>query len=114
MEDKDLLLVQHFFDENAQQHIADNGFTERIMGQLADTNSKWFIRLWNTACYLAFAVLFIVLDGWSMLLESLAALLHPLLVTPVSQQLCAIVAIAFGLMFVAAGEIYLRESTEKI
>ncbi len=38
-DDKDLLL-QQFFSEAAQQQIADNGFTERVMQQLPKTEEQ--------------------------------------------------------------------------
>lgn len=43
-------LLQQFFSEAAQQTIADNGFTERVMSRLPVRNMKLFTRIWTACC----------------------------------------------------------------
>lgn len=69
-EDNNDLLLQQFFSEAAQQQIADNGFTERVMQALPQQstfNIKLFNRLWTLFCVAVFVVLFVVFRGWELL-----------------------------------------------
>ena len=70
-EDNDLLLRQ-FFQQTAQQQIADNGFTERVMQHLPQHASltarrTLLTRLWTAFCIVVFAVLFVAFPGWELL-----------------------------------------------
>ena len=57
MIDNDERLLQQFFSEAANQKIEDNGFTERVMQQLASANVQRstfnvhrFSKLWTIFC----------------------------------------------------------------
>ena len=70
MTDKDNLLVEAFFKEAAQQQIEDNGFTERVMGQLparGASTERRLSRLWTLFCVVVALALFILLGGWESL-----------------------------------------------
>ena len=69
MTDKDNLLIKDFFKQAAQQQIEDNGFTERVMAQIAQTRTstrRWSI-LWTCFCVATALVLFFLLGGWESL-----------------------------------------------
>ena len=81
-EDNDLLLKQ-FFQEVAQQQIADNGFTERVMQRLPQHTSlaarrTLLTRLWTASCIVVFAVLFVVFHGWELLTIQFEVMLQTL------------------------------------
>lgn len=111
-EDNDLLLRQ-FFSEAAQQTIADDGFTERVMRRLPDMQASqvrhqekalWFSRLWTAFCIVVFAVLFVVLHGWELLAVQLEVMVRTLSVTTFTVNPLMLAAVLFGLLFVGVGE----------
>ena len=65
---EDKLLMQ-FFAENRQE-IEDNGFSRRVMRHLP-RRYQCLARLWSVFCFTLAAVLFIVLDGWELILNTL-------------------------------------------
>ena len=77
MTDNDNLLIENFFKQAAQQQIEDNGFTERVMqtidnSQLSIHNSqftkgKLLSILWTCFCVAVALALFILLGGWESL-----------------------------------------------
>ncbi len=130
-DDKDLLL-QQFFNEAAQQQIADDGFTERVMQQLPKTEEqvsqealrvaqsphvreaqqatmRRINRLWTVACIAIFAALFIVFRGWEMLAIQLEVMLRTLSVESFSINPLMLFVILFGLLFVGVGEVITSE-----
>lgn len=70
MTDKDDVLIRDFFKEAARQQIEDNGFTERVMGQLPArgvNTERRLTRLWTLFCVVVGLALFILLGGWESL-----------------------------------------------
>lgn len=109
-EDNDLLL-QQFFHDAAQQQIADDGFTERVMQQLPQTrcNLQRFNRLWTLFCVGVFLVLFVLFRGWELLAIHFEVLLRTLLVETFSINLPLLAAILFSLLLVGVGEVAYNE-----
>ncbi len=69
MTDKDNIMIEEFFKQAAQQQIEDNGFTERVMMNLPETNQervRRLSRLWTLFCGVVGIVLFFVLEGWQI------------------------------------------------
>lgn len=110
-EDNDMLLRQ-FFSEAAQQTIADNGFTERVMRRLP-SRINWFNRLWTAFCIVVFAVLFVVLHGWELLVVQLEVLVRTLSVTTFTINPLMLAAVLFGLLLVGVGEVISWETTRR-
>ena len=69
MTDNNDLLIEKFFKQAAQQQIEDNGFTERVMAQIAQTkpSTRRQSILWTWFCVLIALALFILLGGWESL-----------------------------------------------
>lgn len=70
MDDKDNIMIENFFKQAAQQQIEDNGFTERVMMSLPDTNAAMVRRLsllWTLFCLLVAVILFFAFGGWQTL-----------------------------------------------
>ena len=69
MTDNDNFLAD-LFKQAAQQQIEDNGFTERVMQNLPDTNTvniRRLSRLWSLFCILVGLGLFFAFGGWQVL-----------------------------------------------
>ena len=92
MTDKDNILIDDFFEgrndladlfkQAAQQHIEDNGFTERVMQNLPDArtdNVRRLSRLWSLFCILVALGLFFAFGGWQVLQSLFFGGLHMLL-----------------------------------
>ena len=110
-EDNEQLLKQ-FFSETAQQTIADDGFTERVMQRLP-LRANWFVRLWDGLCLLVAAILFIVYDGWQLLADHVVGLFYSLIATSPTQIFLTVAALVFGLLFVGVGERLYAESVRR-
>lgn len=110
-EDRDDILLKAFFQQAAQQQIADEGFTERVMQRLprSEYNLRRFNRLWTAFCVAVFAVLFVAFRGWELLAVQLEVLLRTLPTYMFSINPLLLAATLFGLLFVGVGEVYLRE-----
>ena len=112
-EDNDLLIKQ-FFQQAAQQQIADNGFTERDMQRLPQHPSlaarrTLLTRLWTASCIVVFAVLFVVFHGWELLTIQFEVMLQTLSVQTFSVNLLMVATVLFGLLFVGVGEVISSE-----
>lgn len=112
-EDNDLLIKQ-FFQQAAQQQIADNGFTERVMQRLPQHTSlaarrTLLTRLWTASCIVVFAVLFVVFHGWELLTIQFEVMLQTLSVQTFSVNLLMVASVLFGLLFVGVGEVISSE-----
>lgn len=81
MDEQNERLLQQFFSEAAQQTIADNGFTERVMSQLP-VRVKHFTRIWTACCILIAAVLFTMFHGWELLMVQLEVFLRTTMAEP--------------------------------
>lgn len=75
MTDNNHILTERFIKEASQTHIADNGFSNRVMSQLP-TNSVRMERMWTLFCIVLSGVLFFALDMWSNVSKNIEALLH--------------------------------------
>lgn len=68
MENNDKLIEQ-FFAKNRQE-IVDNGFTRSVMRRLPDHTHR-ISQIWVTFCFTLALVLFLVLDGMQLILDTL-------------------------------------------
>ena len=68
MENDDKLLKDFF--ANNRQEITDNGFTHRVMHRLPD-RSRRLSQIWTAFCFTLALVLFVTLDGFQLLLDTL-------------------------------------------
>ena len=62
--------LDDLFKQAAQQQIEDNGFTERVMQNLPETNTntvRRLSRLWSLFCILIGLGLFFAFGGWQVL-----------------------------------------------
>ena len=66
MENDDKLLTS-FFAEHRQE-IADNGFSRRVLRHLP---GRHLAQIWTTFCFTLTLVLFVVLDGVQLILDTL-------------------------------------------
>jgi len=112
-EDNELLLKQ-FFSSAAQQQIADEGFTARVMQRLPQRerlvfNLRWFNRLWTLLCVAVFIAVFIALRGWELLAIHLEVMLRTLPTESVNINPLMLATILFGLLFVGVGEVVYNE-----
>ena len=74
MTDKDNVLIERFFKQAAAQQIEDNGFTERVMMNLPESQVEKAHRLsllWTVFCVVMSVVLFFVFGGWQALKASI-------------------------------------------
>jgi len=80
MNENDNILIEQFFREAAQQQIEDNGFSERVMAAIdADYSLQGekaksgmtliFQRLWTLFCLVVAVMVFVAMQGWTMLLS---------------------------------------------
>ena len=70
MTDKDIIMLEEFFKQAAQQQIEDNGFTERVMMNLPDRKFELIRKLscvWTLFCIVVGIALFFLLGGWQIL-----------------------------------------------
>ena len=117
MTDKDNIMIEDFFKQAAQQQIEDNGFTEKVMAQIAEreqqtsTATRHLSLLWTWFCVAVALALFFVLGGWESLKASIMVLastaltsLEVLLTTAPTADLnlnpvVALLAVAFVLVY---------------
>ena len=79
MTDKDNLLIEEFFKRASQQQIEDNGFTERVMKRLPESQQEKAHRLsllWTLFCVVLSVVLFFVFGGWEALKAGIMVVLQ--------------------------------------
>ena len=121
MIDKDERLLQQFFSEAANQKIADDGFTERVM-QRIEAESKLqtsairlqtLTRLWTIFCVSVFAILFVVFRGWELLAVQFEVMLRTMATQSFSINLMMLFTVVFGLLFVGVGEVISSEIVRK-
>lgn len=75
MNENDNILIEQFFQEAAQQQIEDNGFSERVMAALPVRRINWLSHLWTMFCIAVAAVVFVLTQGWTVVLSHLAVFL---------------------------------------
>ena len=69
MTDKDNMMIEEFFKQDARQQIEDNGFTERVMKNLPDRKldvARRLSQLWTLFCIVVAGVLFFMFGGWQV------------------------------------------------
>jgi len=120
MIDNDERLLQQFFSEAANQKIEDNGFTDRVMQQLASSNvqrSTFNVqrvsRLWTWFCISVFVVLFVVFRGWELLAVQFEVMLRTMATQSFSINLMMLFSVIFGLLLVGTGEVISSELVRK-
>ena len=82
MTDKDNIMIEEFFKQAAQQQIEDNGFTERVMMNLPETqtnNVRRLSRLWTWFCLIAGIGLFFAFGGMQLMRVAMTGLLQMVL-----------------------------------
>ena len=72
MEDKNDILLKQLFEEAAKQTIEDNGFTERVMMNLPETDMaesrvRRLSHLWTLFCVGVALIAFWLAKGWPIL-----------------------------------------------
>ena len=72
MEDKNDILLKQFFEEAAKHTIEDNGFTERVMMNLPETDMaesrvRRLSHLWTLFCLVIGLVVFWLTSGWPII-----------------------------------------------
>ena len=72
MEDKNDILLKQLFAEAAKQTIEDNGFTERVMMNLPETDMagarvRRLSHLWTLFCVAVALIIFWAVNGWPIL-----------------------------------------------
>ena len=72
MEDKNDILLKQLFAEAAKQTIEDNGFTERVMMNLPETDMagarvRRLSHLWTLFCVAVALIIFWEVNGWPIL-----------------------------------------------
>ena len=105
MDEQNEKLLQQFFSDAAQQTIADNGFTERVMSQLPPANVKRFTRIWTVCCILVAAVLFTLFHGWELLLVQMEVFLRTMIVEPPQINPVMVVLTLFSLLMIGVYEV---------
>ena len=120
MIDNDERMLQQFFSEAANQKIEDNGFTERVMQQLASSNVQRssfnvqrFSKLWTIFCVSVFAVLFVAFHGWELLAVQFEVMLRTMATQSFSINLMMLFSVVFGLLLVGTGEVISSELARK-
>lgn len=74
MTDNENILLENFFKEAAQQRIEDNGFSDRVMASLPESEVSLVhrqSRLWTLFCIVIALALFMVFGGWEALKGSI-------------------------------------------
>lgn len=105
MENDDRLLKQFFADN--KREIADNGFSRRVMRLLPDRGNR-LAQLWSTCCFTLAVVLFVTLDGFQLILNTLRETFDSLLqsgateLNPKSLAIAAVVLLFMGYRKIAS------------
>lgn len=84
MNDRENGLLDDFFREAAQLQIADDGFSERVMGSLptrrtAPETVRRLSRLWTLFCVVVGGSLLLAFGGWEALKDGIGSLCGTLL-----------------------------------
>lgn len=100
----DDMLVDKFLSQHATP-LPDDGFTQRVMTRLPDSNAQRLNRLWIAFCTLLGVVVFYLCNGWQAVKGTLHGLFADILTNdwslwhnPLSIYICAM----FVLMSIAA------------
>ena len=84
MEDKNDILLKQFFADAAKQTIEDNGFTERVMMNLPETDMsesrvRTLSHLWTLFCVVVALIAFWLAKGWPIVENVIAGGKHMLI-----------------------------------
>ena len=106
-------LLEKFFRPARQMDIADNGFTDRVMEQIAaqDVRQTAFdasrlSRLWTVFCVIVGVVLFVLMRGWEPIIYGLMMLINT---PPTQQQMLTLFVSVVVVGLLAIGDIIGRE-----
>jgi len=106
MDMTDKQLLEHFMQPSREIQLADDGFSERVMRQLPDRKTRTLCHLWTVLCVVVAAVLFVVLQGWNIVVHGMLILLK----SPLSNQQLLMLALSVGVVgLLAIHEIFSRE-----
>ena len=109
MTDNEQQLIARFFADAAQQTIADDGFSHRVMRRLP-SRVNWLARLWTAGCLTLGLVLFVVLRGWQPVGALLTAATRWITEGSVLHvNLLAVVVVYFLVLFYGIREVLNRE-----
>jgi len=93
-------LLEKVFQPARQMTVEDNGFSDRVMEHVPNCSTRTLSRLWTLFCVTVAVVLFLVFDGWGMVVNGLLMLLktqptlHGLLMIAVSVGVIWLLAFA--------------------
>jgi len=95
-------LIRQLFEPVKGMTVSDDGFTERVMHRLPNRRTVVLSRLWTVLCVTVGVVLFITLNGWQLIADSLMLLVsHP----PTEQQLLTLIVTAAVTIVVIISEV---------
>lgn len=104
-------LIEAFFAPARSMHVEDNGFSSRVMRQVAATSAtvrreRLFSRLWTLACVALAVVLFIAFRGWDSIVYGLLMLVN----TPLTTHHLLTLLMSVGVVgLLALSEVFSRE-----
>lgn len=96
MADKELL--EQFFCEARGLKLEDNGFSKRVMEQIPRTDTSTLGIMWTAFCIVVAAVLFVVFDGWQLVVNSIIMILK----TQPTEQGLLMFAVSVGVVWLLA------------
>jgi hypothetical protein len=91
-------LLEQLFGPARQMTVADNGFSDRVMERIPNSSTRTLSRLWTLFCVTVATVLFVVLDGWQLVVNGLMMLLK----TPPTQHGLLMMAVSAGVIWLLA------------
>ncbi|MBR1395146.1 MAG: DUF5056 domain-containing protein [Prevotella sp.] len=99
-------LLEQLFRPMKEMKVADNGFSQRVVGRLPKRDVRSMSRLWTAACVVIGVMLFVAMRGWELIGYALVMLLNN---PPSWQQMltAAVSLIAVGM--IAIGELLAHE-----
>ena len=106
-------LLEKLFQPARQTTVADNGFTERVMQQIAAQDVRQtaldasrLSRLWTVFCVIVAVTLFVLMRGWEPIIYGLMMIIN----TPPTQQQLLTLFISVGVIgLLVIGDIIGRE-----
>ena len=99
-------LLEKLFAPARQMTVADNGFTDRVMERIPNHSTRTLSRLWTVFCVAVAAALFIVFDGFQVVVHGLILLIK----TPPTNHSLMMFAVSVGIIWLLAGvELVSRE-----
>lgn len=120
MKDERDIMLDDFFKEAAEVQISDNGFTEQVLNALPESNrvenkamrkvGQW-ATAWNIIFIIATIALFILMKGWNIAYDLLAALIATAHTFDYTYLLLWLLILPLG---VVAGTVYLFRTSYRL